>query len=191
MKKIITPTPFGPVAILWFIGDGGPRIARVLLSQPGFSAEDQASALYPDSPAASCAEIDAVARDIQAFLAGEDIAFSLDLVDLKRRPPFQQCVLRAEHRIPRGSVSTYRLIAEHLGKGNGARAVGNALAHNPFPLIVPCHRAIRTNLHLGGFQGGLAMKRALLEREGVSFDHKGRVVGARFHYGREMSYGSV
>jgi methylated-DNA-[protein]-cysteine S-methyltransferase len=191
-KRIITPTPFGPVAVLWSPGDGAPRVARILLSQPGRSAEEQASALYPDSREASCAEIDAVARGIQGFLAGEDIAFSLDLVDLGQCPPFQQSVLRAEHRIPRGSVSTYRLIAEHLGKRNGARAVGNALAHNPFPLIVPCHRAIRSDLHLGGFQGGLAMKRALLEREGIALDDKGRVIEARFHYyGREMSLRGV
>ncbi|MDP3066207.1 MAG: MGMT family protein, partial [Methanobacteriaceae archaeon] len=100
---------------------------------------------------------------------------------------FQKAVLRAEHQIPRGSVSTYQLISKHLGKENGARAVGNALAKNPFPLIIPCHRAIRSDRHLGGFQGGLNMKRALLEKEGVKFDHAGRAVGARFYYARKDS----
>jgi methylated-DNA-[protein]-cysteine S-methyltransferase len=93
-------------------------------------------------------------------------------------------VLRAEHAIPRGSVSTYQLIAAHLGSANGARAVGNALAKNPFPLIVPCHRAVRSTGHLGGFQGGLEMKRALLEMEGVGLDDVERVVVERFHYER-------
>jgi len=76
----------------------------------------------------------------------------------------------------------YNLIAQHLGKTNGARAVGNALAANPFPLIVPCHRAIRSDGNLGGFQGGLNMKAALLEKEGILLDGRGRVVGAKYYY---------
>jgi len=60
--------------------------------------------------------------------------------------------------------------------------VGNALATNPFPLIVPCHRAVRSDGSLGGFQGGPAMKRALLEREGIAFDRAGRAAVPRFHY---------
>ena len=72
----------------------------------------------------------------------------------------------------------------YLGKSNGARAVGNALANNPFPLIVPCHRAIRSDRHLGGYQGGLEMKRALLETEGIAFDKAGRVKCPLFHYKR-------
>jgi methylated-DNA-[protein]-cysteine S-methyltransferase len=90
--------------------------------------------------------------------------------------------LRAEHAIPRGSVSTYGLIAAHVGVPGGARAVGNALAGNPFPLIVPCHRAIRSDLHLGGFQSGAEMKMALLEKEGIKFDSTGRVICKRLHY---------
>jgi len=69
-----------------------------------------------------------------------------------------------------------------LGKQNGARAVGNALANNPFPLIVPCHRAIRADRQLGGYQGGLQMKLGLLKNEGIAFDDAGRVVCTRFHY---------
>ena len=63
-----------------------------------------------------------------------------------------------------------------------ARAVGQALARNPFAVIVPCHRAIRTDGHLGGYQGGLDMKRSLLEAEGVSFNVTGRVIATRLHY---------
>ncbi len=60
--------------------------------------------------------------------------------------------------------------------------MGNALATNPFPIIVPCHRAIRTGGELGGYQGGPRMKRVLLEREGIVFDPAGRAVIRRFHY---------
>jgi methylated-DNA-[protein]-cysteine S-methyltransferase len=184
-KTIILSTPFGPVAIVWSLFSGFPKIVRVLLSTPEVSAEVRVSRLYPDSEASSCAEIDAIAKEIGAFLGGGNIRFSLDVVDLNLCSPFQQSVLRAEHPIPRGSVSTYQLIATHLGKRNGARAVGNALANNPFPIIVPCHRAIRSDRSLGGFQGGLDMKRALLRTEGVIFDSSGRVLTRRFHYARK------
>jgi methylated-DNA-[protein]-cysteine S-methyltransferase len=186
-KKIVKPTPFGSVVIFWSGFDDSPKIVQVTLSKPGLSAEDQAFSLCPESQMASCVEIDAVATSIKAFLEGEDIVFSLGVADLTSCSAFQETVLRAEHGIPRGSVSTYQLLAAHLGKQKGARAVGNALANNPFPIIVPCHRAIRSDLHLGGYQGGLEMKRALLIREGFGFDDAGRVICTRFYYDRELS----
>jgi len=181
-NKIIKSTPFGSVGVIWTVVNDNPRIARVLLSKPGLSAEDQVSALYPNSRTSSCKEIDDASAGIKGFLEGERIDFSLDVADLSLCTKFQQAVLRAEHQIPRGSVSTYQLIAKYLGKRNGARAVGNALANNPFPVIVPCHRAIRSDRHLGGYQGGFEMKRALLEKEGIPFDDAGRVACTRFHY---------
>lgn len=186
-KKIIESTPFGSVAVIWSTVDDSPKIVRVLLSKPEELAEDQACRLYPNSQASSCAEIDVVATAISAFLEGEDISFSLDIVDFKLCSVFQRSVLLAEHRIPRGNVSTYQLIGAHLGKQNGARAVGNALANNPFPLIVPCHRAIRSDRQLGGYQGGLQMKLVLLKNEGIAFDDARRVVCARFHYDTKVS----
>ena len=164
-KKIIKPTPFGPVVLIWSRFNGSPKIIRVFLSKPKLPAEDRVSELFPNLHSSSCVEINAVATAIKAFLKGADIMFSLDLVDFKQCSAFQEIVLRAEYQIPRGCVSTYQLIARYLGNKNGARAVGNALAKNPFPLIVPCHRAIRSDRHLGGFQGGLDMKRALLKKE--------------------------
>jgi methylated-DNA-[protein]-cysteine S-methyltransferase len=181
-KRILKPTPFGPVIVIWSVFEGAPKVFRVLLSRPGSSAEDLVLGIFPDSRPSSCAEIDSAAEGIKAFLAGEDVSFPLDLAALGTRPLFQQAVLRAEHAIPRGGVSTYGLIAAHLGKSKGARAVGNALATNPFPLIVPCHRAVLSDGGLGGFQGGARMKRVLLEREGVPFDAAGRVAAPRFHY---------
>jgi methylated-DNA-[protein]-cysteine S-methyltransferase len=183
-KKIIKPTPFGSVCVVWSVSNNSPRIVHVLLSRPGLSAEDRASALFPDSKKSSCAEIDEIATSIKAYLEGEDIKFSLNIADLSLCSAFQQSVLRAEYAIPRGSVSTYGLIAAHLGVPGGARAVGNALANNPFPIIVPCHRAIRSDLHLGGFQSGTEMKRALLEKEGIIFDEAGRVICKRLYYAK-------
>jgi methylated-DNA-[protein]-cysteine S-methyltransferase len=180
--KIIKSTPFGPVAILWSILNDHPNITRVLISKPDYSAVEQVAHIYPEVLLSSCREIDAVATDIKAFLKGENVTFSLDMVTLDMFPPFQKAVLHAEYLIPRGSVSTYKLIASYLGKDQAARAVGNALASNPFPIIVPCHRAIRSDGHLGGFQGGFYMKQVLLENEGVKIDEMGLVVNPRLHY---------
>ena len=181
-KKIIKPTPFGSICVIWSISNKLPRIAHILLSRLGLSAEDQACELYPNSKISSCKEIDAIADSIKAYLEGEDVKFSLKFVDLSQCTKFQQSVLRAEHAIPRGSVSTYGLIAAHLGIRGGARAVGNASASNPFPFIVPCHRVIRSDNHIGGYGGGIEMKRALLEKEGINFDEAGKVICRRLHY---------
>ena len=180
-KKIIKAKPFGTVCVIWHVLNNSPRIAHILLFRPGLPAEDLASELYPNSKISSCAEIDAIADLIKAYLEGEDVKFSLNIVDLSLCSKFQQSVLRAQYAIPRGSVSTYGLIAAHVGAPDGARAVGNALAGNPFPIIVPCHRTVLSNLHLGGFQSGAEMKRVLLEREGICFDHAGRVTANAIH----------
>ena len=120
--------------------------------------------------------------DIQSFLSGNNVVFGTRLLELDRCRPFQKRVLLAEYAIPRGFVSTYGRIARHLGVPGGARAVGNALAHNPFPIVIPCHRALRSDGSLGGFQGGLDMKRRLLEMEGARFQPGGRIVPDQVWY---------
>lgn len=180
--KILRKTPFGPVAIVWDIRHERPVIIRVLLSNPSRSAEQELHRIYPTAVVASCPEMHVVADSISACLSGVNVCFPLELIALADCPPFQQAVLRAEHGIPSGHVSTYGRIAAHLGRPGSARAVGNALANNPFPILIPCHRAIRSDGQLGGFQGGTFMKHALLLLEGVETDLAGRVRPARFHY---------
>jgi methylated-DNA-[protein]-cysteine S-methyltransferase len=176
-------TPFGSVAVLRSAGRGRPGVIRILLSRPGMPAEQALRERYPDSVAAASAEVDALLDRIEAFLNGEAVRFSLAAVRLDLCPPFQRKVLTAEHAIPRGRVSTYRLLAGRVGNPKGARAVGTALATNPFPLVIPCHRAIRSDGSLGGFQGGLPMKRALLAMEGVAFRDEHHVAEGSLYYG--------
>jgi methylated-DNA-[protein]-cysteine S-methyltransferase len=181
-ETIIRHTPFGSVGIIWSEINQHPLIIHVLMSRPGVSAEEYAAELFPGSRKSSCAEIDAIADSIRGYLEGENTRLSLDVLDLSPYTQFQKSVLHAQYAIPRGSVSTYGLIAAHVGASGGARAVGNVMACNPFPLIIPCHRTILSNLHLGGFQSGPDIKRAFLEREGIIFDEQGRVVCQRLHY---------
>ncbi|MDR0373706.1 MAG: methylated-DNA--[protein]-cysteine S-methyltransferase [Nitrososphaerota archaeon] len=79
-------------------------------------------------------------------------------------PPYSQRVLRAVSAIPTGYVASYGAVAKAVG--GGARAVGNVMASNPFPLIVPCHRIVKSDLGLGGYgAGGLGVKLEFLKRE--------------------------
>jgi methylated-DNA-[protein]-cysteine S-methyltransferase len=174
LARVAVPSPFGVVSVLWWETSLGPRVARIALPNECI-ATDVAS---PDVPAG----IRELAVGIECFLKGESAELPLDLLALETCSDFQQGVLMAESQVPRGFVTTYGRLAAHLGSPRGARAVGNALAHNPFPIVIPCHRAIRSDGALGGFRGGLAMKRALLEAEGVVVGDDGRVRAARLFY---------
>ena len=93
--------------------------------------------------------------------------------------PFQQRVYDATSRIPRGKVTTYKLLACEIDCGS-SQAVGQALRRNPFAPEVPCHRVVASDLTLGGFSGQrggyqLRRKRKLLEKEKVEFDEEGLV----------------
>lgn len=90
-------------------------------------------------------------------------------VDLALVGPFERRVLEQLRQIPRGQVRTYREIASALGHPSASRAVGNACAKNPVPLIIPCHRVVRSDGGLGGYslRGGPALKRELLKEEGA------------------------
>ncbi|MBN1779600.1 MGMT family protein [bacterium] len=138
--------------------------------------------LDPAPAPGHCVAADDLAGRIHDFLEGEPVDFNLHGIRLDRCPAFQKDVLHAESRIPRSAVSTYHRIACHLGKPGASRAVGNALARNPFPLIIPCHRAVRSDLTPGGFQGGSGMKRELLLMEGHRFDQSGRLTGPALYY---------
>ncbi len=100
------------------------------------------------------------------YLAGERRAFSLP-VDMSGGTPFQRLVWRAILRIPYGRVRSYQWVAAHVGGKQYARAVGMALGSNPVPIVVPCHRIVAHDGSLGGFTGGLPMKRRLLKLEGT------------------------
>ena len=83
---------------------------------------------------------------------------------------FQQKVWCEIDKIPRGEVVTYSQIAENIGHPKAARAVANACGANPNPIVVPCHRVIRSDGELGGYSGpgGIKKKKELLENEGIS-----------------------
>ena len=179
---LLVPSAFGTLSIVWREAEAGPRVHRVFLPDERSPARDVCQMAYPDAILRSRPAIADLGERMQRFLAGDAVAFELSLLALERCSEFQRRVLLAEYQIPRGWVSTYGRIARRLGVPGGARAVGGTLARNPFPIVIPCHRAIRSDGQLGGFQGGPRMKRALLELEGVAVSPMGRVLTDRLYY---------
>lgn len=108
------------------------------------------------------------------YAAGEEIDPATLPVDL-RGTPFQVRVWQALRRIPRGHVRSYGGVAADVGSPRGMRAVGMANRTNPIAIVVPCHRVVERAMGLGGYSGGLGMKRTLLHLEGVRVD-AGRVI---------------
>lgn len=109
---------------------------------------------------------DAVRRQLDEYFDGARRAFDVP-IDWRLVRGFAGDVLRATARIPFGSVSSYRQIAEEAGSPRAYRAAGNALGSNPVPIVVPCHRVLHVSGGLGGYTGGLDRKRFLLRLEGV------------------------
>ncbi len=110
------------------------------------------------------AALDAVARELDEYFAGRRRSFGVP-IDWALVTGFGRRILDATARIPYGEVATYAQVAERAGNPGASRAAGNALGSNPLPVIVPCHRVVRSGGALGGYTGGLHRKEHLLAIE--------------------------
>lgn len=142
-----TQGPPGPVRV---VREGG-HVSRVEFMPNG--ARGQASRV------ARLADREPGRAELKAVLQGQS--------------PFVRAVLTACSRIPKGRVKTYGELARAVGKPGAARAVGQVMARNPVPLLIPCHRVVRSGGLLGGFGGGRKWKEYLLAREGWRFAGRG------------------
>jgi methylated-DNA-[protein]-cysteine S-methyltransferase len=112
------------------------------------------------------ARLDGVRRELDEYFEGRREEFET-AIDWSYLAGFTREVLRATARIGFGEVSTYAGVAEAAGSPRAVRAAGNALGANPMPVVVPCHRVLRTGGSLGGYTGGLERKEFLLRLEGM------------------------
>ena len=171
----LVASPFGNIGLVWSQRKSSPHIVRIFLPRGNMTMVETISRSFPGAVRRSNSAIEKICRQVQEFMKGNKVDFSLKYLDINSCSEFQQKVLIENRRIPRGMVSSYGRLADKILIPGGTRAVGSALARNPFPIIIPCHRVIKSNGELGGFGGGLNMKRTLLEMEGVVFDSNGRV----------------
>jgi methylated-DNA-[protein]-cysteine S-methyltransferase len=110
--------------------------------------------------------LDAMRRELDEYFDGRRRRFELPL-DWTLVGPFGRRVLDVTSDIPYGGVLSYAQVAAQAGSPRGSRAAGNALGSNPIPIVVPCHRVLRSGGALGGYGGGLERKQFLLELEGA------------------------
>jgi methylated-DNA-[protein]-cysteine S-methyltransferase len=111
-----------------------------------------------------------VKNQLEEYLKGKRKVFNLGL-DLDYMPPFKFKALHTALRIPFGQVITYGELAEMAGSPKAARAAGQAMATNPIPIVIPCHRVVGSTGQLTGFglEGGIKIKKRLLQMEGAAF----------------------
>lgn len=176
----LTASDAGSVGIIWKRESGAPAIVRILYHVEIMEMDKRIRHSFPDARRDSQNDIETISEKILKYMAGDIVDFPLEILEMGVCSEFQRRVLTLTRMIPRGKVSTYGGLAEKLGMPKAARAVGTALATNPFPLVIPCHRVIRSDGSLGGYGGGLEMKKALLRMEGVEFESKDRVFSKCF-----------
>jgi methylated-DNA-[protein]-cysteine S-methyltransferase len=159
-------TAIGRCAIAW-----GARGISYLQLPEANEPKTRARALgrFPRArEAAPPSEVERARDSIVAYLRGEPGDLSSIPLDMDLVPPFHRRVYEAARSIPRGATMTYGALAAQAGAAGSARAVGRALARNPFAIIVPCHRVVAAGGRIGGFSanGGPATKLRLLAIEG-------------------------
>jgi methylated-DNA-[protein]-cysteine S-methyltransferase len=156
------PSPIGRVLVA--ASDTGLVRVGFRRSEASFVAELRRS--LDAEPVRSPDKTAEIVHQLRAYFAGERLAFDLQ-IDFRHVSPFLRRVLAAAASVPPGQVVSYGEIARRIGQPRGSRAVGQALGRNPMPIVLPCHRVIAAGGKIGGYGGGLRMKRALLRIEGA------------------------
>ena len=163
------------IGLVWDDGGGKPQLEYIYLPNPKRQLNKRIMKDFPEINKVPRRIPGAIDDSIVKLYLGQKEYFDLSLLNLSRLTEFSAKVLRETCKIPRGKVATYSGLAAKIASPRAARAVGTALANNPFPLIIPCHRVVRADGSTGQFGGGSAMKRELLKKENVVFDLKGKI----------------
>jgi methylated-DNA-[protein]-cysteine S-methyltransferase len=157
-------SPLGPLVVA-VTPRGLVRLAYTQSRDEGEVLEDLAGKLSPrilEAPE----RLDDVRRQLDEYFEGRRVDFEVP-IDWSLTHGFTGMVLRQTARIGYGKTSTYAEVAGRAGSPRAVRAAGNALGSNPIPVVVPCHRVLRTGGALGGYTGGVERKEFLLRLEGV------------------------
>jgi methylated-DNA-[protein]-cysteine S-methyltransferase len=154
-------SPLGPL----FIASTARGLVRVAYEGGRDPVEDLAARISPRIVEAP-EFLDPIRRELDEYFAGRRVHFDAPL-DWTLIGGFSRRVLHATAAVPYGSTASYRDVATTAGSPAAVRAAGNALGRNPLPIVIPCHRILRTGGALGGYGGGPARKQQLLELEGA------------------------
>jgi methylated-DNA-[protein]-cysteine S-methyltransferase len=159
--------PFGPI----YLAKTERGVCRISFrSERDFLRELEENALLPEFDADRFSR---ESREIERYFEGRCKRFSAPL-DLRLTTAFQRRVLQAAARIPFGQLASYSDVARQIGQPGARRAVGQALGSNPIAIIIPCHRVVAADGSIGGYTGGVQIKRHLLNLEGVDLAEERR-----------------
>lgn len=170
-------TPIGPI----FVAAGNEGVSAVMPAGDETAFEQTFRARFGRPAYPVAVPPPALARTITGRLDGS--ARSPLRFDLRGLSEFEQAVLRKALEIPHGEVRPYGWISREIGRPGAVRAVGTALGHNPVPLLIPCHRVVRSDGKIGDYALGPDAKRAMLAAEGTppaEIERRARA-GVRFH----------
>ena len=158
-------SPIGPL----FVAVSDQGVVAIEFGTDEMSFVDELEARHGVKAIRSMERVSPAMSQVLQYLSGDRREFEVE-VDLRDSTKFQQSVLNAASDVPPGYVVTYGEIAARIGKPQSARAVGQALAHNPIPIIVPCHRVVAADGSLTGYSGagGIDTKAHLLRLEGAT-----------------------
>ncbi|HEX6239149.1 MAG TPA: methylated-DNA--[protein]-cysteine S-methyltransferase [Acidimicrobiales bacterium] len=158
---VVHDTPVGPLTVA--ATDRG--VVRIGFGRENAVLDELAGAVSPRVLHVPH-RLDPVRRQLDEYFAGERRAFAVPL-DRRLSRGYRLRVLEALSEVPYGHTVSYRELAERTGNPKASRAVGSAMATNPIPIVVPCHRVLRTGGALGGYGGGIETKVWLLHHEGT------------------------
>lgn len=177
-KKTLYKTPIRNITIIWSKTDSF-KIEEIILSNSQLDSDEIANKKYENlwilNSKKEPKKLKNILKELQNFFNEEEYHFSTSYLNLNRLTDFQKEVLLTEFNTKKGTVNTYGELAKKVNRPKAYRAVGTALANNPFPIIIPCHRTIKANNTIGGFGGvgqGLESKKILLELEGIEIEGK-------------------
>ncbi|MBN1830375.1 MAG: MGMT family protein [Deltaproteobacteria bacterium] len=163
------PSTVGVIGLIWKGDRDNAMVWEILLPRQGLAMEECIAAAAPGSEAASNSKIEHFCELLAGIIEGRSAEGTLEYLQMDRLSFFHRRSMEAALKIPLGMVAAYGVIARLAGAPGAARAVGTAMAENPFPLVLPCHRVVRSGGNIGKFGGGSSLKRLLLQKEGVRF----------------------
>jgi len=163
------------IGAVWAESGTAVGIIRIYLFKDRSSAVKGIKKDFPKAIRGRCGGEGRLLKKVRLCLEGEKASFGTRDIVWDRVSDFQRRIFPVLMSVPRGKVITYKRLARLAGTGS-ARAVGGAMAKNPLPVIVPCHRVVGASRDIGGFQPGRSLKRKLLESEGIRFDRQGKIL---------------
>jgi len=180
-KHLLKKSPIGEITIV-YREEPEFQLEEIILSTPKELSSKRLKDKYEKNERLeekTTPELNKIIKEINNYFDKKDYKFSLKYLNLDKLTDFQKKVLIEDFKTKKGQVLSYKDLARKIRNPKAVRAVGTALSKNPYPIIIPCHRIIKSDHTIGGFAGikeGITAKKTLLEIEGIEIKGE-KIVG--------------